>query len=55
MKSKIPPLGVMPREIWEEKRLDDLRAAICRFLEADWPIPEEIVSEFNEYVSKKSE
>lgn len=27
-----PPLGVMPKEIWEEKRMKDLSRAICEYI-----------------------
>lgn len=43
-----PPLGIMPRKLWEEKRLDDLRQAITLFAEHNRPVPVEWVEEYNE-------
>ncbi len=48
-----PPLGVMPRNLWEERvreeRIGDLKGAITRYLEANWPIKVEWVQELNKY------
>ena len=41
--SKIPPLGVMPRFVFEVNRIRELQNAIMRFVEANRPIPQEIV------------
>jgi hypothetical protein len=36
-----PPLGVIPEFIWKEKRIDDLRGAINRYMDGGyWPLPE---------------
>lgn len=48
MKSKRPPSGITPRFLWDEKRRDDIRGAIIRYLDADKPIPPEWVEEYNE-------
>lgn len=42
------PLGIMPRSIWMEKRLQSLNEAICRYLVADEPVPVEWLSERNQ-------
>lgn len=43
-----PPLGVMPRNIWDRKRQIDLAAAMGRYLEAGKKIPKEWLDEYNE-------
>lgn len=45
-----PPAGVTPRFIVQEDRLDNLDAAIRRYLEARCLIPEEWVEERNEII-----
>ena len=51
-KLKIPTLGVRPRFIFklqcEEQRIVELQEAICRFIKANSPIPDEIIREYNE-------
>ncbi len=54
---KKPPLGIMPKYIWEEsceqKRVADLKDAIKRYLEhGGHAIPLEWISEYNE-ISKR--
>lgn len=46
-KSK-PPLGVMPKEVWDRKRQQDLAEAMVRYLEAGMKIPSEWIKEYNE-------
>lgn len=43
----MPPLGVKPRWIIEEERIKELQDAIKRFLDTNWPIPDEIFKEYN--------
>ena len=43
-----PPLGVMPREIWNRKRQKDLADAMMRHLETGMKIPAEWIEEYNE-------
>ncbi len=47
-----PPLGVKPRWLFEEARIAELQAAIERFLSSNWPIPMEMVKEYNELVGR---
>jgi hypothetical protein len=47
-KSKIPPLGVKPYFILREQRIIELKEAIQRFLDGNWPIPQEFIDEYNE-------
>lgn len=42
---KRPPLGIMPRFIWLEHRLQDLHEAMKRYVEADKRIPSEWMAE----------
>lgn len=43
-----PPLGVMPRDIWDRKRKEELAEAMARYLEAGMKIPTEWIEEYNE-------
>jgi hypothetical protein len=51
-----PPLGVVPRYIWasvqQTERLNDLKAAMVRYLEAGATIPMEWLAEYNELIRK---
>jgi hypothetical protein len=47
-----PPLGIMPRKFWEEKRAWDIMEAINRYLQANTPIPSEWIEEYNELIEK---
>ncbi|MFL1672632.1 hypothetical protein [Paenibacillus dendritiformis] len=49
---KKPPLYVMPQYIWNQKRIDDLLTAIGQFIEISYPIPIELIEEYNELVIK---
>lgn len=42
-----PPLGVTPKTLLEERRFNELKEAIGRYIEANWPIPSEILWEYN--------
>ena len=48
------PIGVLPRNIWEQKKTEErvceLKDAISRYIEANWPIPQPWVDELNEYL-----
>ena len=47
-----PPLGIMPKHIWEDKRFSELIGAIKRYLDANMVVPVEWIDEYNE-LSKK--
>ena len=49
---KKPPLGVMPKYIWDKKRLSELCEAVSRYWEVGEPIPIEWIEEYNELVEK---
>lgn len=50
-KCEKPPLGVMPKYIWDKKRLSDLTSAMQRYLDAEKLIPKEWIDEYNELIS----
>jgi len=52
---KTPPLGIMPKFIWETKRYNALNAAIARYHNAQLVIPVEWVTERNELLLKLKE
>jgi hypothetical protein len=41
-----PPLGLMPKYIWDLQRKQDIKAAIDRYIAADKPIPWKWVQEY---------
>lgn len=43
-----PPLGVLPKFLWDEQRMVDLTEAINRFMDANEPVPSEWVQELAE-------
>lgn len=49
-----PPLGLRPRIIAEEQRLQEIKEAIMRFMTANREIPQEWVAEYNELATKGS-
>ena len=48
-----PPLGITPRFVSEEKRIQEIQSGINRFINAKYPIPIEWVEELNEYFEQK--
>jgi hypothetical protein len=48
MTEKKPPLGVMPRDIWDHCRQLNLLAAMSRYVEEDFKIPPEWIDELND-------
>lgn len=55
-KSKIPPIGVRPYYIFEaemmEERIKELKEAIKRFLDANYPLPIKIIKEYNDLTAE---
>jgi hypothetical protein len=47
-----PPIGIMPRYIWDEIRLRELAAAISRYAAAYRPVPAEWIEEYNELIKR---
>ena len=48
-----PSLGVMPKSIWDRKRIASLKEGIKNYLDADKPIPVDWVTEYNDLVKEK--
>lgn len=40
-----PPLGLMPKNIWIEKRIEDIAQAIRRYIESSFHVPQEWIDE----------
>lgn len=40
-----PPLGLMPKNIWIEKRIEDIAQAIRRYIESNFHVPQEWIDE----------
>jgi hypothetical protein len=47
-----PPLGLRPRYIAEEARLNEVCEAIARYYQAGYPFPMEWIEEYNELTEK---
>lgn len=50
IKSIKPPIGLIPLKLHNEQRHNEVRNAICRYIEANLPVPEEWLEEYNEYL-----
>jgi hypothetical protein len=44
--TKLYPLGIMPERIWKSYRIEALRQAIKRYIEAELTVPEEWIEEW---------
>lgn len=51
-RSKRPPLGVRPRYLLDEERITELKGAISRYIKSNWPIPDNIINEYNELTER---
>jgi hypothetical protein len=47
-----PPLGVIPKKLWSERRLKELSEAMYRYISVGSRIPEEWVKEYNQILSE---
>lgn len=47
-----PPLGIPPRWFHDSNRLDELKAVIVRYVNAECEINQEWIEEYNELVKK---
>lgn len=43
-----PPLGLMPKRLWEEQRMGEIAAAVARYREAGMDVPMEWMLEYSE-------
>ena len=46
-RSNVPPLGPRPLFVLEWERIAELKEAIHRFTEANWPLPKDLTDEYN--------
>lgn len=49
-----PPLGLCPRRIHEQRRMNEIKEAVKRYFEANQAIPIEWITEYNELREKES-
>ena len=49
--NKKPPLGIMPRELWEERRIREILAAMKRYEKENVPIPQEWARELRDLIT----
>jgi hypothetical protein len=46
-KEKVLPIGLVPEHIWKIQRFEDVKAAIQRYKDANFPVPDEWVDEYS--------
>lgn len=51
--NKKPPLGIEPKWMWEERRLEDLKKTIERYYKNGLVIPIEWIEEYNDLLIKR--
>lgn len=51
-KLRPPERGIMPRHIWESKRLKEIQTAVDRKISAKEKIPREWVDEYNDLINR---
>jgi hypothetical protein len=54
-KSEKPPLGLMSKKIWDEKRFYEVCFAITKYYQDCREIPIEWIEEYNELIRKKND
>ncbi len=50
-----PSLGILPKRIHDSMRLENLKAAIERYLEAEYKIDMAWIKEYNELIDRKGQ
>ena len=50
-----PPLGLMPKYVWMDKRIQAIKEAIQRFMEREKQIPIKWVTEYNDLLKDREE
>jgi hypothetical protein len=45
--SRKPPIGLTPERIWKIQRFEDVTAAIQRYLDAGFVVPDEWIDEYS--------
>lgn len=53
MTDERPPIGVMPKFIWDEKRFEELQGAIMRYADRGFMISPEWIEEYNSLIKGK--
>jgi hypothetical protein len=48
-----PPLGLKPRYIAKAHRMNEIKDAVVRYMDAWLPIPDEWITEYNELAARK--
>ncbi|WP_419884857.1 hypothetical protein [Paenibacillus sp. B-A-8] len=48
-----PPLGLRPRYIAEAQRMDEIKDAVKRYMDAGYPLPDEWIAEYNEIAKRR--
>ena len=48
-----PPLGLRPRYIAEAQRRVEIQAAVMRYMDAGYPLPDEWIAEYNELAKRR--
>lgn len=46
-----PPIGIMPKKIWDYTRMENLKEAIYRYCEAGKEVPFEWIDEYNSLIN----
>ncbi|WP_424766308.1 hypothetical protein [Paenibacillus sp. sgz302251] len=49
-----PPIGIIPRYLWDKQRAVGLKEAIERYINEGFPVPPEWIEEYNELISKRN-
>lgn len=44
------PIGVIPKKLWIEQRIEDLKQTIYRYLDANLPVPHAWYEELEEHI-----
>jgi hypothetical protein len=52
---KKPPLGIMPRKLWVEKRIREINEAMTRYFATDEPVPDEWLVELRDHLNGERE
>lgn len=47
-----PPIGIMPRKLWLEQRLDDMESAIIRYIDHGMIINPKWIFEYNQLINE---
>jgi hypothetical protein len=45
-KTRKPPLGIMPRKLWEEHRKQEVYDTVARYLIDGWEVPDLLMEEY---------